>query len=127
MTILDSSSALQRFKNRNALHMSSPDYTSSFILMCKIKKILNKEFTDELFDRYLNEYGFVEKSKVDRAGKIQQFVIRLEKLAAPHLLGILNEYAERGIWGMVGLISQPVAKLIHITSKKRDEELTEVC
>ena len=121
-TIFESVSALQRFKSRNALQVSSPNHASSYILMCKIKKILNKEFTEEVWKRYHEEHGFSEKSRMDRAGRITHFLMRLERLEAIHMKVILAEYDENGIWGMVQLLSLPVAKLMKIARRGDEKE-----
>lgn len=120
--IFDSVSALQRFRNRHALQVSSPNHMSNYILNCKVKKILNKEFTDEVWDRYLQEYGYVEKSRADRLVKLNQFVLRLDKLDTASLKVLLNEYDNNGVWGVVALLSQPISKLIRLTKSRYEEQ-----
>lgn len=123
--IFDSASALQRFKNRNSLQISSPNHASSYILMCKIKKILNRDVTDEVWKRYLDEY-FVDGSKVDMVQKINQFILRVEKLNASNMKVLLSRYDNHGIWELLTFLSMPMAKLIRLTSERKRDDKAEM-
>lgn len=124
-TIFDSTSALLRFKSRHALHVSSPNHTSSYIVICKIKKILNREFTDEVFEQYFTNQGFSRHSrgKMNRSSKLGNFVDRLERLDIASMKLILDEYEENGIHGMLEYLTMPVAKLVRLTKKHGKAEV----
>jgi hypothetical protein len=76
---LDNASALMRFKSRNGIVRSKHVTTCGYLAMIRLKKAINKEFTDEHFKQLMSESNY---SKTTRAGKDKRtrLIMLLEKV-----------------------------------------------
>jgi hypothetical protein len=109
--MLDSASALQRFKTRNGYRMTGNVNTSAYIIATKMKRILNNEFTQDHFDRFLIEQQYAATSNVNRGDKINQFITRIDKIPQSAIIKLYEAYVIDGIMALVNSLSRPMKYL----------------
>lgn len=102
MNLFESASALQRFKTRNNLHISSPNHASAYILTCKIKKAIRCEFEE---------------------ADIRRIVTRLEKLPVFSLRFLWSEYEKNGTSTLIDLLGLPIAQLRRLANERNEQIL----
>lgn len=119
--MLDSSSALQRFKTRNGYRVTGTINTSAYIIATKIKRILNNEFTDDHFNQFLIEHNYTSTSNVNRGDKINQFITRVDKIPQSAIMKLYEAYALDGIMSLVDILSRPMKYLQNLGKHERVE------
>jgi hypothetical protein len=112
--IFDSSSELKRFKRTMGYNVSGERRVSGYILICKLKRALKREFTDEVFSKYLKKYGYSTESRLDPMTKIDQIMTRIDGLPVDSITAIYKAYEKDGIWGLIETVSLPLSKLLYL-------------
>ena len=110
--ILDSASLLRRFKRANGLNVTSSANMSGYITLCKVKRILQREFTESLFAKFMTKHQYAQNTKLDRAEKINRLVNRLEKLPPATIRALYRTHEKEGVLAMVEFLNLPMARLL---------------
>lgn len=100
MEILDSASALSRLKRERGYTVSAPNVATGYIAFCKIRRILNNEFTDDMFK--VRERRITRTSRVTtRQERIRIYMDRLDKYPANIVKAMYVCYQLEGIDGLL--------------------------
>jgi hypothetical protein len=116
--IFDSASELRRFKRTMGYTVSGERRVSGYILICKLKRALKNEFTDEVFLKYLKKYNYSSATRLDVIAKIDQIMTRIDGLPVDSITAIYKAYEKDGIWGLLNTVSLPMSKLLYLNSEK---------
>lgn len=106
---LNSASALMRFKMHAGVNRTQHVNISGYVAMMAIKRILNTEFTDEIFTEFVKKHGFVKGSRVgnDKKYRINKFISSMDKWPDYVIKTIYSIYLTQGIKAMLDELVKP--------------------
>jgi hypothetical protein len=107
--LLDSNAALRRLKMRHGLHVSRNVNVSSYILLCKLRRAIQEEFTDRIH----RETRKTRRSS--RNDKINIFLNRMERLPGATIKNLFKTYETKGIRALVTELNLPIATLLKMS------------
>ena len=109
---MGSASALMRWKTRNGYKVYNTNSVSGYIVLCKIKKALLKDYTDDMVKHYIKKQNYAKSTRragtvPDRLSLINRFMVKLGKLPTESVQMIYSRYQQGGIGTLLHDIHQP--------------------
>lgn len=104
---MDKPSALSLYKRTNGLNINTRNTVSGYITLCKIKKALLLDFTQEMFkanEKQRSRIGKVES----REARINYFIDKINDLPTDTIKGILSVYQAKGIQALMIELNRPM-------------------
>ncbi len=128
--LMESSSAMSRFKAQTGFKMSNANSSSSFILINKLKRMLREELTQEKFDEIKYRY-FSKNTEVRREIFLDRLVSKIDMFDNDTLKYILEVYTERGLTDTVDTLRLSQVKMRKLVNplgnqKAKAKELVEL-
>ena len=109
-SLLESSSAMSRFKAMTGFKVSVANTSSSYILISKIKRILKSEMTRERFDELKYRY-FSKSTEVRKEVFLDRLVSKIDMFDNDTLKYILHVYDNNGFVEVVDTLRLSQVKL----------------
>lgn len=105
---LNNAGALMRFKTINGFSKTEKVNPSGYITMRKIKRVLEENFTDELFREYSKKHGYGKRSRVgnDKKDRINKFINKLDKWPDYVIQSVYEIYQKEGFRAMLEELSK---------------------
>jgi hypothetical protein len=129
-SLLDSSSAMSRFRTQNGLKVTASTQGSSFILMSKLKRSLKTEVTKEVFDVMKLRY-FSPNTEVKRVVFLDRLETKVDGFSNSQLQYCIMVLDEDGVEALVDTLRMPREEIKRLADQmikaqvdyERNEEL----
>jgi hypothetical protein len=109
-SVVESASALSRFRVHSGTRVASSNNTNSYILLTKLKRILKAEITNESFSTLKFRY-FSKKTEARKEVFLDRLISRIEIFDLECLQYALGVYESEGVFSLVDTIRLPQRKL----------------
>lgn len=110
--LIDSASALSRFRSREGYKVKKPSTVSGYIAICKLRRALQREYTDQMFNDFVEKGNYSEIRKLSRADRINKFVNKLNRLPPDTIKRLFIIYQDIGFTDFVNELSLPTSTLM---------------
>lgn len=115
VSIMDSASALARFRRTEGLTFKTPTAVSGYIAQCKLRRAIAAEYSDEMFKQFKQKFEFHNRKRqpaMTRQERVNKFINKLDRLPAETNKRLFAIYEADGIEALVRELSLPIAILM---------------